>query len=165
MRARLLALFALVGIIWGSEWRVTRDLDSPPLGALALRYAMAAVVLGAILLVRRIPLPTQRLLVISAITGITFAAAPVLLIGWARERVSPGIVGGDFGDDSVDRGADGGPRVGGFTGCFSGRSWRYGVALVAGIVVSRNAMGGCSSFAGGRGVDCGVGHLREEATC
>ena len=92
MRAPPLALFVLVGLIWGSEWLVTRDLDSPPLGALALRYAMAAVVLCAILLVPRIPLSKLRLMVISAITGITFAAVPVLLIGWARERVSPGLL-------------------------------------------------------------------------
>jgi drug/metabolite transporter (DMT)-like permease len=92
MRARSIAVFALLGLIWGSEWLVTRDLDSPPLGALALRYAMAAVVLGAISLVRRIPLPMLRLMVISAITGISFVAAPVLLTWWERERVSPGLL-------------------------------------------------------------------------
>ena len=92
MRTRSLAVFLLVGVLWGSEWLVTRDLDVPPLGALALRYAIAAVVLGAIVLVRRLPPPTLRLVVISAIAGISFAAAPVLLIDWASNRVSPGLV-------------------------------------------------------------------------
>ncbi len=92
MRTRSLAVFLLVGVLWGSEWLVTRDLDVPPLGALALRYAIAAVVLGAIVLVRRLPPPTLRLVVISAIAGISFAAAPVLLIDWVSNRVSPGLV-------------------------------------------------------------------------
>jgi drug/metabolite transporter (DMT)-like permease len=85
-------LFLLVGVIWGSEWMATRELDSPSLGALALRYAIAAALLGAIVFVRRIPFPALRLVVISALTGISFAAAPVLLIGWASERVSLGLL-------------------------------------------------------------------------
>ena len=163
MRARLLALFALVGIIWGSEWLVTRDLDSPPLGALALRYAMAAVVLGAIFLVRRIPLPMLRMVVISAITGITFAAAPVLLIGWARERVSPGLLVVIFAMTPLIAALMEGRASGGFL-----------ISLVGGVAGtalplrrdcrSPRRSGRRSSVAGGRGVDCGVGDLREEAT-
>jgi drug/metabolite transporter (DMT)-like permease len=92
MRARLIAGFALIGLIWGSEWLLTRDLDAPPVGALALRYALAAVVLGAIALVSRIRLPRLRLVFISALTGISFATVPILLIGWASRRVSPGLL-------------------------------------------------------------------------
>ena len=92
MRARLTATFAMLGLIWGSEWLITRDLDSPPIGALALRYAMAAVLLGAVVLVSRIPLPGLRLVAVSALTGISFATVPILLIGWASRRVSPGLL-------------------------------------------------------------------------
>ena len=92
MRPRLIAPFALVGLIWGSEWLVTRTFDRPPLGALALRDAMAAVVLGAILLIRRVPLPNLRVLTVAAASGISFAALPALLTGWAVERVSPGLL-------------------------------------------------------------------------
>jgi drug/metabolite transporter (DMT)-like permease len=92
MRARLIAVFALIGLIWGSEWLITRALARPPLGALALRDAMAAAVLGAILLVRRVPLPNLRVLAIAAISGVSFAALPVLLTSWAGERVSPGLL-------------------------------------------------------------------------
>ena len=92
MQARLIAAFVMLGLIWGSEWLLTRDLDSPPLGALALRYAIAACVLGAVVFVRRIPLPRLRLVMISAVTGISFAALPVLLIAWASGRISPGLL-------------------------------------------------------------------------
>jgi drug/metabolite transporter (DMT)-like permease len=92
MRARLTAAFVLLGAIWGSEWLVTRGLDSQPLGALALRYAIAVCLLGTVALVRRIRLPGLRLVMISAITGVSFAAVPGLLIGWASGRISPGLL-------------------------------------------------------------------------
>jgi drug/metabolite transporter (DMT)-like permease len=92
MQRRSIVVFLLVGGIWGSEWIVTRGLDSPPLGALALRYAMAGCLLSAIALVRGIRFPGQRLVATSAVTGISFAAAPVLLIAWASGRVSPGLL-------------------------------------------------------------------------
>jgi putative membrane protein PagO len=92
MQRRSIVVFLLVGGIWGSEWVVTRGLDSPSLGALALRYAIAACLLGAVAVVRRIRLPGLRLGVISAITGVSFAAAPVLLIARASGRISPGLL-------------------------------------------------------------------------
>jgi drug/metabolite transporter (DMT)-like permease len=92
MAARSIAVFLLVGALWGSEWLVVRDLDLPALRSLALRYAMAAAVLGAIVLVRRIPLPRLRLVFFSVVTGVSFAALPTLLTAWARERVSPGLL-------------------------------------------------------------------------
>ncbi len=91
-RWRSIFCFLLVGFVWGSEWVVTRGLDSPPLGALALRYAIAACLLSGVALVRGIRLPGLRLVAISAVTGLSFAAAPVLLIGWASGRISPGLL-------------------------------------------------------------------------
>jgi drug/metabolite transporter (DMT)-like permease len=92
LRARSLAAFLLVGAAWGSEWLVTRGLDSPPLGALALRYAIAACLLGGLALVRGIRLPGLRMVVVSAVTGVSVVAVPVLLIAWAGGRVSPGLL-------------------------------------------------------------------------
>ena len=45
MNIRSIAAFGLLGILWGSEWIFTRDSDVPPLQAMALRCAIAAVVL------------------------------------------------------------------------------------------------------------------------
>jgi drug/metabolite transporter (DMT)-like permease len=92
LRVTSIAALLLVGAIWGSEWLVTRGLDSPPLAAMALRYAIAACLLGLIALVRGIRLPGPRSAVVSAVTGISFLAAPALLIGWASGRLSPGLL-------------------------------------------------------------------------
>jgi len=92
LRMRSIAVFLLVGAVWGSEWIVTRNLDSPPLGALALRYAIAAGLLSAVALARRVRLPRLRVEAISVVTGISFLAVPGLWIGWASGRLSPGLL-------------------------------------------------------------------------
>lgn len=92
MRTREIAVFLLVGAIWGSEWLFTRGLDSAPLGALALRYAIAAILLRLAALVLRSRRPSPQEMAIAAITGICLAGLPVLLIGWASGRMSPGLL-------------------------------------------------------------------------
>ncbi len=92
MRARLIAAFVLIGLIWGSEWLATRMLDLPKLGGVAVRYAIGAAALGAWIAMRRIRLPRLRLLVVAAITGITFIGSPTVLTVWASGRVSPGLL-------------------------------------------------------------------------
>lgn len=92
MQVRSFAVFLLVGLIWGSEWLAGRDLDSPPLGALALRYGIAALLLFAVILVHRLPRPSRRQAAIAAASGIGFAALPAILISWASGRISPGLL-------------------------------------------------------------------------
>ena len=92
MQGRSILVFLLVGAIWGSEWIVTRRLDSAPLGALALRYAIAAILLRVAALVLRARRPSPQEMAIAAITGICLAGLPVLLIGWASGRMSPGLL-------------------------------------------------------------------------
>jgi drug/metabolite transporter (DMT)-like permease len=85
-------LFLVPGVIWGSEWVVTRGLDAPALGGLALRYGLAAVLLGGVAGLRRTPLPERRSLAVSAICGIGFLVVPAVLTAWASQRVSPGLL-------------------------------------------------------------------------
>jgi drug/metabolite transporter (DMT)-like permease len=92
MRTREIALLLLVGAIWGSEWLVTGRLNSAPLGALALRYAIAAILLRLLALASRARRPSPQEMAIGAITGICIAGLPVLLIGWASGRISPGLL-------------------------------------------------------------------------
>ncbi len=92
MRWRSTSLFLLVGTVWGSEWIVARTLDAPPLGALALRYAIASGLLVAVALVRGVRRPGLLAAAISAAAGISFLALPGLLIGWASGRISPGLL-------------------------------------------------------------------------
>ncbi len=92
MRARHIAVFALLGLIWGSEWLATRALDVPLLAGVAVRYAIGAVVLWAWIVVGRIRLPRLRLLMVAAVTGVTFLGLPVILSSWASARISPGLL-------------------------------------------------------------------------
>jgi len=92
IKHRPIAVFLLLGLIWGSEWLATRAIDMPPLRALALRYTTAALVLGGVIATFRIALPTRRQLIVTALTGMTFAALPAILTVWATERISPGLL-------------------------------------------------------------------------
>ena len=92
MRPWHIAAFALLGLIWGSEWLATRALDLPLLAGVAVRYAIGAVVLGVVVVVRRIRLPGLRLLMPGAVTGVTFIGLPAILTVWASGRVSPGLL-------------------------------------------------------------------------
>jgi len=92
IKPRPVAVFLLLGLIWGSEWLPTRAVEMPLLRSLATQYAVAALLLGGIIAVRRIGLPRRRQLMAMAITGVTFAALPAILTVWARERISPGLL-------------------------------------------------------------------------
>lgn len=92
MRARSVAGLLFVGVIWGSEWVFARALDVPPLAALALRYAIATLALVAIIFIRRLEVPGRRMLLLAAVTGVTFSALPAVLVDWASGRVSPGML-------------------------------------------------------------------------
>jgi drug/metabolite transporter (DMT)-like permease len=57
-----------------------------------LRYAIGACLLGVFILVRGLRMPASRFVAICAVTGVLFAAVPVLLIDWASGRISPGLL-------------------------------------------------------------------------
>jgi len=92
IKPRSIAVFLLLGLIWGSEWFATRAIEAPPLRSLALRYAVAALVLGGVIAVFRIRLPRRRQLLATSVTGLTFGALPAILAVWATERISPGLL-------------------------------------------------------------------------
>ncbi|HUR36985.1 MAG TPA: EamA family transporter [Terriglobales bacterium] len=83
--------YALLCAIWGSTWMAIRVvvLEVPPLWAAAVRFAIAAVILGAVALVQRLPLPTSptqwRDLVV---LGVTIMAIPFGLLFWGEQYVS-----------------------------------------------------------------------------
>jgi drug/metabolite transporter (DMT)-like permease len=92
VRVPSVAVFLLVGVIWGSEWLATRAIEMAPLRSLAIRCAVAALILGGVIAVVRIRLPRRRQLLATAVSGVTFAALPAILAVWARERISPGLL-------------------------------------------------------------------------
>jgi drug/metabolite transporter (DMT)-like permease len=79
-------------LVWGSEWIARPAIDAPPLRALAIRYALAALILALVIGIRRIRLPDRRSLLRAAILGITMLALPAVLTLWAAERIAPGLL-------------------------------------------------------------------------
>src|SRR5437016_30891 len=73
-------------LIWGSTWMAIRVVvkDVPPLWAAALRFVIAAVILLAIALIRRMPFPqTRREWRAVAVLSFTMMAFYYGLIFWA----------------------------------------------------------------------------------
>lgn len=80
--------------IWGSTWLAIKLglRDLPPLTFAGIRFALAAVVLGAIALLRRSPLPRRsrdwRLL---AYTGLLTITINYALVFWGEQYISSGL--------------------------------------------------------------------------
>ncbi len=92
MRSRQGLTFAFLGLIWGSEWLVTRAIDQPLLGALGLRYGIAALALLGVIAFRRTGPIAARTSVLSALTGVTMLTVPAILTVWASRRISAGLL-------------------------------------------------------------------------
>jgi drug/metabolite transporter (DMT)-like permease len=89
----LLVWLALAGI-WGSTWLAIKLglRDLPPLTFAGIRFALAALLLAAIVLARRIRLPTSRqewgLL---AYTGLLSITVNYALVFWGEQYISSGL--------------------------------------------------------------------------
>ena len=92
-RLPLLVWLALAGI-WGSTWLAIKFglRDLPPITFAGIRFAMAALLLGAIALARRIRPPTSRqewgLL---AYTGLLSITVNYALVFWGEQYISSGL--------------------------------------------------------------------------
>ena len=89
---REIGAFGALGLVWGSEWMVVRSIDLPPLRSLAIRYALAAVILVVAGRVRRKKAAGAGVWGLSAFSGATLVALPTVLTVWASGRLSPGLL-------------------------------------------------------------------------
>jgi drug/metabolite transporter (DMT)-like permease len=86
--------YALLCAIWGSTWMAIRVvvLEVPPLWAAAVRFVIAAIILGSVAAVQRLPLPKNptewRDLVL---LGVTIMAVPFGLLFWAEQFVNSSL--------------------------------------------------------------------------
>ncbi len=92
MRMRQIAILTFLSLIWGSEWIAMSAMDAPPLQILALRYAVAALILGTVVILRGIPLQSLQSLGIAALVGLSLLAIPAVLVAWGSSRISPGLL-------------------------------------------------------------------------
>ena len=89
------AVFALLGVLWGSAWVLTPVTSSPRLLDGSVRFAIAAVVLGLLArfqFIKRISRFQAFQLVPSIVLGVTMTGLPYALAVWARGAVSQGMV-------------------------------------------------------------------------
>ena len=95
MTWRAWAAFAFLGVLGGSAWILSPVTSSPKLLDGALRFAIAAAVLGVTALFgrfRQIPQDQAFPLVPSIVLGVTMIGLPYALAVWARGAVSQGMV-------------------------------------------------------------------------
>ncbi|OZB50461.1 MAG: EamA family transporter [Cellulomonas sp. 14-74-6] len=79
-RSAVDAVLLGVALVWGTSYLAAKELTAvaPVLVVLALRYVISAVALGAVCLVRRVPVPRGRELWVGALLGGTQAAVLTL---------------------------------------------------------------------------------------
>jgi len=94
LRLKLLLGFAIICLIWGSSWAAVQiGIESiPPLFSLGIRFAIASIILGIIVLTKHLDIPRTRkfwsLVFIMCLTSFT---VPFVLIYWAQLKVGSGL--------------------------------------------------------------------------
>ncbi len=98
MKWRVIGAFVAVGVLWGSAWLFIPSLPEPPMIAGAVRFAIAAALLGTMAAGTskarhkvnrdRRPFP----MVASVVLGLTLLGFPFALAIWAKGLVSVGLV-------------------------------------------------------------------------
>jgi drug/metabolite transporter (DMT)-like permease len=94
LRLKLLLGFAIICLIWGSSWAAVQiGIESiPPLFSLGIRFTIASIILGIIVLTKHLDVPMTRkfwsLVFIMCLTSFT---VPFVLIYWAQLKVSSGL--------------------------------------------------------------------------
>jgi drug/metabolite transporter (DMT)-like permease len=94
MSWRTVTAFAAVGILWGSTWILSPLLPGPELSAGAVRFAIAAALLGAASFVAgrlRTRAAGAVPLVPSLVLGVTMVSLPYAAAVWAKDSVSAGL--------------------------------------------------------------------------
>jgi putative membrane protein PagO len=94
LRLKIYVGFVVICFLWGSSWAAVKiGLEGvPPFLSLALRFSIASIILGIVVLVRRLSVPTEKtfwnLAVLLCITSFTI---PFALIYWGQIRVDSGL--------------------------------------------------------------------------
>ncbi len=93
-RALVIAIYCILCLIWSSTWLMIKIglQGAPPVTGAALRFIIAALIVYAILLKRRIPLPrTRRFLLLSVFLGFFQMGIPYALVYWGEQYISSGL--------------------------------------------------------------------------
>lgn len=90
---RLVIVWIVVCTIWGSTWAFIKVgvADLPPLSFASARFFVAIVLLGTIVLLRRVPMPNRSELGLLLTTGLLQFFINYSLIFWAEKQISSGM--------------------------------------------------------------------------
>jgi drug/metabolite transporter (DMT)-like permease len=94
VRLRIYFGFLVICLLWGSSWAAVKlGLETvPPLLSLGIRFFIASLILGLVILVRRLRVPTDKkfwkLVFLLCSTSFTI---PFVLIYWAQIHVNSGL--------------------------------------------------------------------------
>ena len=94
LRLKVLLGFAVICLIWGSSWAAVKiGIESiPPLLSLGIRFTIASIILGLIVLVKHLKVPTEgRFWILVLIMFSTSFTIPFVLIYWAQLQVGSGL--------------------------------------------------------------------------
>lgn len=86
--------YALNCLIWSSTWTVIKVglRGAPPVTAVGVRFAVAALVVAAIVALARLPVPrTRGFLGISLFLGLWHLSIPYILVYWGEQRIPSGL--------------------------------------------------------------------------
>jgi putative membrane protein PagO len=99
-RSKIIILYALICLIWGSTWLVIKiGLETmPPLFAAGCRFTLASVVLYAYVRLRGIPIPfDRRMKKFYATVAFYSFSVPFALVYWGEQHISSGLTAVLFG--------------------------------------------------------------------
>lgn len=89
-----IVVFSVMCLIWSSTWLMIKVglHDAPPFTAAGMRFGVAALVIFAILLLRRIGLPrTRAFFWLTLYLGVFQTTIPYALVYWAEQYLSAGL--------------------------------------------------------------------------
>lgn len=99
-RPKIIFLYALICLIWGSTWLVIKiGLETmPPLFAAGCRFTLASMLLYAYVKVRKIPIPFDaRMKKFYATVAFYSFSVPFALVYWGEQHISSGLTAVLFG--------------------------------------------------------------------
>jgi drug/metabolite transporter (DMT)-like permease len=94
LRVKIYFGFIIICLLWGSSWAAVKiGLEGiPPLLSLTLRFSIASIILGVVVLVRRLRVPTdQTFWRLAALLCVTSFTIPFAFIYWGQIRVDSGL--------------------------------------------------------------------------
>jgi drug/metabolite transporter (DMT)-like permease len=99
MNWRVATIFSLVGLVWGSAWIPASALPDRPIFVGAIRFGIAAAVLGLLELAltkkRKVSIHKTPLIP-SIVLGVAMLGLPYALATWAKGTVSSGLIAVGF---------------------------------------------------------------------